>query len=105
MSDEIAKGISIVAVAWAVIYLLRALPFILFSRSAKTEKPWLKTVERWLSPTVIAILVVYSYSGLEWRSPWAYLSGLAVVLMQLRFRNGLLSIFAGTALYMALIRL
>ena len=105
MSDEIAKGISIVAVAWAVIYLLRALPFILFSRSAKTEKPWLKTVERWLSPTVIAILVVYSYSGLEWRSPWAYLSGLAVVLMQLCFRNGLLSIFAGTALYMALIRL
>ena len=105
MSERILHCAGIVLVSWAVIYMLRALPFIVFSRSARSEKPWLRTVERWLSPTVIALLVAYSYSGLEWRTLWPYISGLIVVLMQLRFGNGLVSILVGTVAYMVLIRI
>ena len=94
-----------VVTAWLVIYLLRALPFILFARTSGGETSWLKAAERWLSPAVIALLVIYSYAGLEWRTLSPYLAGAAVVFLQLKFRNGLLSIFLGTALYMLLIRL
>lgn len=95
-------NLGIFAVSWAVIYLLRALPFIICARSGG-DRPWLKAAEKWLSPVVIAILIVYSYAGLEWRTPWPYLAGVLVVALQLITKNGLLSIFAGTALYMILV--
>lgn len=95
-------NLGIFAVSWAVIYLLRALPFIVCGRSS-ANRPWLKAAEKWLSPIVIAILIVYSYAGLEWRTPWPYIAGAAVVALQLIFKSGLLSIFAGTALYMLLV--
>ena len=95
-------NLAIFAVAWAVIYLLRAFPFIVCGRT-NGNRPWLKAAEKWLSPIVIAILVVYSYAGLEWRTPWPYLAGALVVLLQLVLKNGLISIFAGTALYMLLV--
>lgn len=96
------KSLGIVLVASAVIVLLRAFPFIVMSRS-KGEGRWLKLAEKWLSPAIIALLVVYSYSTLEWRSWCPYAAGLVTVVLQLAFRNGLVSIFAGTALYMLLI--
>ena len=95
-------NLGIFAVSFAVIYLLRAFPFIVCGRGSG-ERPWLKAAEKWLSPAVIAILIVYSYSGLEWRTPWPYLAGALVVALQLVFKSGLLSIFAGTALYMLLV--
>ena len=105
MSAAAIHSLAAVAVAWLVIYALRALPFVLFGGSGGGERTWLKAAEKWLSPVVIAALVVYSYSGLEWRTASPYVAGLAVVAMQLKFKNGLASIFAGTALYMALVRL
>lgn len=95
-------NLGILAVSFAVIYLLRAFPFIVCGRSSG-ERRWLKAAEKWLSPIVIAILIVYSYAGLEWRTPWPYIAGAVVVVLQLIFSNGLLSIFAGTALYMMLV--
>ena len=103
MESSTLHNLGIAVTAWAVIYLLRAMPFILFGRGG-AEKPWLKAAEKWLSPIVIAILVVYSYSGLEWRTPWPYVAGALVVALQLVLRNGLVAIFAGTALYMLLVR-
>lgn len=98
-------NLGIAATSWAVIYLLRALPFMLFGRSASADRPWLKTAEKWLSPVVIAFLVVFSYSTLEWRSAWPYVAGAATVAIQLATRSGLVAIFAGTALYMFLVSL
>jgi len=98
------KSASIVLVAFAVIYALRALPFIILSRSA-AEGKWFKLAERWLSTIVIALLVVYSFSTLEWRTYMPYAAALVTVAIQLLWRNGLVSIFAGTALYMILVRL
>ena len=95
-------NLGILVASWAVIYLLRALPFIICGHS-NANRPWLKTAEKWLSPVVIAILVIYSYAGLEWRTPWPYIAGAVVVTLQLLFKSGLLSIFVGTALYMLLV--
>lgn len=95
-------NLGIFAASWAVIYLLRAFPFIAFGRCGG-ERPWLRAAEKWLSPIVIAILVVYSFASLEWRTPLPYAAGATVVVLQLATRNGLLSIFAGTALYMLLV--
>lgn len=94
--------LGIFAVSFAVIYLLRAFPFIVCARSTG-ERPWLKAAEKWLSPIVIAILIVYSYAGLEWRTPWPYIAGAIVVILQLIFKSGLLAIFAGTAAYMLMV--
>ena len=98
------KGIGIVACAFGVIYILRALPFLLMSRSAGDGK-FFKAAEKWLSPIIIALLVVYCYSTLEWKTCLPYIAGALTVGMQLLLRNGLVSIFSGTALYMILVRI
>lgn len=91
-----------VAVASAVITLLRAFPFLVMSRK-DLAGPRMRAVEKWLSPAIIAMLVVYSYSTLEWRLPHPYVAGIVTILFQLKWHNGLVSIFAGTAVYMALV--
>lgn len=100
----ILKATLIVLSAFAVIFLLRALPFVLFARS-NGEGKWSKVAEKWFSPIIIALLVVYSFSTLEWRTYMPYLAALVTVAFQLLWRNGLVSIFAGTLLYMILVRL
>jgi branched-subunit amino acid transport protein AzlD len=90
-----------VAVGWAVTYALRALPFLLFSRSSRELPKWVEKLGNVVSPVIIAALVVYSYSGLEWRLPRPYLAGMITVTVHLWLRNPLVSIVAGTAAYMA----
>lgn len=97
-------GVCAVLAASLVIISLRALPFLVLSR-CNGEAKWLKVAEKWLSPIVIALLVVYSYSTLEWRTFMPYAAGALTIALQLIFKNGLVSIFAGTALYMILVRL
>ena len=60
-------------------------------------------VSRSDSPVIIACLIVYSYSGLEWKTAWPYLAGGLTVLLQVWRRNSLLSIVLGTVLYMFLV--
>lgn len=105
MSAQAMHGVGIVLTAALVIFALRAVPFALFARMGEGGGRFLRACERWLSPAVIAMLVAYSYAGLEWRTASPYVAGAVVVAMQLRFRNGLVSILAGTAAYMALIRI
>lgn len=101
--ERIVYLLAAVAVGWAVTYSLRAFPFALFSRSSARLPAWVDRLGDIISPVIIAALVVYSYSGLEWRTFSPYSAGLITVLMQLKFRNPLLSIIAGTALYMVLL--
>ena len=103
MQEEITYMLAIVAVGFAVNFGLRAIPFLLFAGKGR-ELP--KCVERFgdlISPVIIACLVVYSCSGLAWKTPWPYLAGLLTVGIQLWRRNPLASIIAGTVLYMVLV--
>lgn len=112
MASDILHLAAVVAVGWAVTFAMRALPFVVlglvgagrgdWSRKLAAKAEGFGTV---VSPLVIFGLIVYSYSALEWRTAWPYLAGALTVGVQLWRRNPLVSIVAGTALYMALLNL
>lgn len=103
-SNRILYLFALVAVGWGVTYALRSLPFMLFSRKARELPPWVGKLGVLISPVIIAFLIVYSYSSLEWRTFGPYLAGAVTVALQLFRRNPLVSIIAGTATYMILLR-
>ena len=105
MREEILYMSGIVAVGFAVNFGLRALPFILFGGKGRTIPAWIDRVSGFISPVIIAALVVYSFAGLAWRTPWPYAAGVVTVFLQLWKRNPLLSIIAGTIIYMLLLNL
>ena len=103
MKNEIIYMLGIVGIGFAVNYALRALPFVLFAGKSRGLPNWVKTLGAFISPVIIAALIVYSYSGLAWRTAWPYLAGALTVGLQLWKRNPLVSIVAGTVLYMCLL--
>ena len=103
MTEEIIYMLCVVAACFAVNYGLRALPFLLFAGRDRKLPKWVERFGSFLSPVIIAALVVYSYSGLEWKTAWPYLAGAVTVGLQLWRHNPLASIVAGTAIYMSLL--
>lgn len=103
MKGEIVYMLGIVAVGFAVNYALRALPFLLFAGRDREIPKWISRFGDFVSPVIIAALIFYSYSGLQWKTAWPYLAGVLVVGLQLWRRNALLSIVAGTVVYMCLL--
>ena len=102
MKDEIPYMLCILGAGFVVNFGLRALPFILFGGKDRTVPAWIDRVSGFISPVIIAALVVYSFAGLLWRTPWPYVAGAAAVGLQVWKRNPLLSIVAGTVAYMLL---
>ena len=102
--------LAVTAVAGGVTILLRALPFLCFGGGKPPR--WVLYLGRRLSPAAIAMLVVYCLVGyarerIPAEHAWGtaeILASLTVVGMQLWKRNPLLSILAGTALYMVLVQ-
>ena len=105
MADEILSMLGIVAAGFVVNFGLRALPFILFGGKDRKIPAWIDRVSGFISPVIIAALVVYSFAGLAWRTPWPYVAGALSVGLQVWKRNPLLSIVAGTVIYMLLLNL
>ncbi len=103
MAENVLHTAGIVAVAWAVTFGLRSLPFLLFAGRGRDVPPSVERFGSIISPVIIAGLIVYSYSALEWRTVWPYIAGVLVVALQLWRRNALLSIIAGTVVYMCLL--
>lgn len=111
MRAEILYMLGIVLGGFAVNYMLRALPFVLFSGKNRTLPKWVEPLGRVLSPIIIAALVVYSFATLKLgpekasalKTAWPYLAGGVTVALQLWRKNPLVSIVAGTVLYMVLI--
>ncbi len=103
MAERILYTAGVVAVAWAVTFALRSLPFVLFAGRGREVPPSIERFGAVISPVIIAGLIVYSYSGLEWRTAWPYLAGLLTVGLQIWKGNPLASIIAGTVLYMCLL--
>ena len=103
MADEILYMLGIIGVGFLVNYALRALPFLLFSGRNRELPPWVDRLGKVVSPVIIGCLIVYSYSGSAWRTPWPYLAGAVTVALQVWRKNPLMSIVAGTVVYMFLI--
>ena len=103
MKAEIVYMLGIVVAGFLVNYALRALPFLLFAGRDRELPKWVERFGDLVSPVIIAALIFYSYSGLQWRTPWPYLAGALVVALQVWRRNALLSILSGTILYMGLL--
>lgn len=103
MKSEIIYMLGVVGVGFAVNYMLRALPFLLFAGRGRTLPAWVTRMGDLVSPVIIALLIVYSYSGLAWKTAWPYLAGVLTVVLQVWRRNALLSIVVGTVCYMCLL--
>jgi len=101
--ERILYLLTVVAIGWAVTFGLRSLPFLLFAGRDRELPPWVERLGRVISPVIIGGLIVYSYSGLEWKTLWPYAAGLLTVGLQAWKRNPLVSIIAGTLLYMCLL--
>ena len=101
-------ALMIVAVCALVTLLLRALPFLCFGGRRGAPKAVL-ALGRVLPPAIMAALVVYCLKGVPYgtvrEGACQLIAAAAVVALHLWKRSTLLSIGAGTALYMILIRL
>ena len=100
---DVAYMLGVVAVGFAINYGLRALPFLLFAGKDRELPRWVEKFGAFVSPVIIAGLIVYSYSGLEWKTVYPYLAGVLTIGLQVWKRNPLVSIVAGTVLYMVLL--
>ncbi|MGN0855567.1 MAG: branched-chain amino acid transporter permease [Kiritimatiellia bacterium] len=113
MTNGLLYLAGVIGVAWLVTFALRALPFVLFAGQDRELPPSVERVAGFISPVIIAGLIVYSYYGLykaayfdlskDWA--WPFVAGVLTVGLQLWKGNPLVSILAGTILYMSLIGL
>lgn len=103
MAERILYTAGVIAVGWAVTFALRSLPFLMFAGRGREVPQFIERFGTIISPIIIAGLIVYSYSGLEWRTAWPYLAGALTVGLQIWKGNPLASIIAGTVLYMCLL--
>lgn len=109
MSDKTSYMLGLILIGGACSYLLRALPFILFG-SGRRPPAVVSYLGRVLAPAIIALLVVYCFAGYVrngcLQTPLhggAECAAAALTVgLHLWRRNPLLSIAAGTALYMLL---
>lgn len=112
MAPDLSRLAAVLALAAVLSFILRALPFVLFVRGREPPAV-IRYLGRVLAPAVIAMLVVYCFAGavrdgcLATRLHGAAEGAAAVltVALHVRWRNPLVSIAAGTALYMLLLRL
>lgn len=96
--------LAVIVVMGAVTFALRALPFL--SARLLGRFPVVQHLGRFLPLAIMVLLLVHSASGAargHSTGPWPELLAIAVTcLLQWRSRNPLLSIVAGTALYVLL---
>lgn len=103
MKAEILYMLGVIAVVFLVNYFFRVLPFLLFAGKGRELPKSVVRIGSFISPVIIAGLIVYCYAGLAWKTPWPYLAGVVAVALHLWKRNPLASIVAGTVVYMCLL--
>ena len=90
-------SILLIAIASGITFLIRAFPFLVFK---KRQMPaFLKEIADKLPPAIIAVLTVLGTETIA-----AVIAIAGVVILHLWKRNTLLSVAAGTVLYMIFIR-
>ncbi len=103
MKNDILYMLCVVGIGIGITFLMRLLPFLLFSGGKSGAPAWAEHLGKIISPIIIAALILYSYSALQWRTPWPYIAGAITVLVHLRKKNALLSILTGTIFYSSLL--
>lgn len=107
MSGETVQGIVIIGVMVAATLITRFLPFILFPAGKKTPK-YITYLGTTLPYATIGLLVVYCLKSVDVLAyPFALPEIIAVaviVVLHVWKGNSLLSIGAGTVVYMALVQ-
>jgi len=106
--SNVTFSIITIAIIALITMLTRFLPFIIFSKSATTPG-WLTYLGKVLPYAIMAMLIVFCLRSVDFLGgshgiPEA-ISILAVVLLHLWKKNVLLSIIAGTVLYMVLVQM
>jgi len=98
----------IVLICAGVTLALRAMPFVFFGGKDGVPK-WIASLGSVLPPAIMAALVMYCLKGVPFGSfadgAMQLIAGVVVVAVHLWKRNTLVSIAAGTAAYMLLIRI
>lgn len=99
--------ISILIMA-AITFGTRLAPFVIFGRGEKPPKIIIY-LGKYLPPAIITIIIVYCFKNVTLTSgnhaiP-EVLASITVILLQLKLKNTMISIFTGTALYMVLLHL
>ena len=87
-------------------YATRLTPFVLFSRGH--ERALLNFIAKNTPPMIMTILVIYMLKGVNYFSfegVYTLIAILATVVFHLYKRNALLSIIAGTAVYMIAVQI
>ena len=107
MAISVGRSLVIVFTVGVTIFLTRLIPFLFFPKGRQIPGV-IRYLGKVLPPAVIGMLVIYCLKGV---SIAAYPFGLpefiavgAVILLHVWKRNNLLSIGAGTVLYMFLIQ-
>lgn len=99
----------VILVVALVTMALRFLPIYLFGKNGKALPKPLADLTLLMPGAVIALLVVYSLKGTVLTDPASVVSSalgvLTAALLQFYRKNTLLSVFAATAVYMAVSRL
>ena len=95
----------LVAVMSVVTILLRFLPFLVFR---KETPPYIAYLGKVLPPAIIGMLVIYCLKDVSlFAAPFGIpelVGAVSVVGLQVWKRNSLLSILAGTVIYMVLVQ-
>lgn len=94
-----------------VTFLLRAFPFFAFGRGNKAPDVIAET-GRFISPAAIAMLIVYCFSAAfddvsfteKYYGAAEWIAAVVVILLHWKWKNPLLSILVGTAIYMILLQ-
>ncbi len=101
------RSVAIILLVAVTTLATRAIPFILFPEGKKIPKA-VEYLGKVLPPAVIGMLVVYCFKSVNPVSfPFGlpeFIAGAVVVILHLWKRNNLLSIGAGTILYMLLVQ-
>lgn len=107
MNDRMMQGIFLAAALMAATMITRFLPFFLFPDGKETPK-YIEYLGKTLPYATIGLLVIYCLKDVSFAAP-AYglpevMAITGIVLLHRWKRNSLLSIGAGTILYMILIQ-
>ncbi|GHU40148.1 branched-chain amino acid transport protein AzlD [Clostridia bacterium] len=101
------RSLLIILVVAITTFITRAIPFLLFPRGRKIPKV-VQYLGKVLPPAVIGMLLIYCVKSVEINTHQnglpELIAGAVVVLLHVWKRNNLLSIGAGTVLYMVLVQ-
>lgn len=107
MPISVAKSLAIMLTVAGTVFFTRLIPFLFFPKGKKIPT-MVQYLGRVLPPAVIGMLVIYCLKSVSLITPPhgapEFIAVAVVILLHVWKRNNLLSIGAGTVLYMFLVQ-